>query len=189
MGAEVRIDLGGQELGGSLVDPNCDLYDEVFSEPPFHWRADEPELHRQRLEGLLADPTFGVVVAYVDEQLVGFAYGFAVAADTKRWSRLSAPVSPELVMEWPGRTFLLFDFAVRALLRGRGVGRALHDRLLGSRPEERATLTVQPVAVDTKAVYEHWGWRKIGEMDGGLTAAAPVFDVYLRDQLRDLRSS
>ncbi|GLI00957.1 hypothetical protein Pa4123_62330 [Phytohabitans aurantiacus] len=126
------------------------------------------------------------MVARVDEQLVGFAYGFALAADTKRWSRLSAPVAPEVVEEWPGRTFLLFDFAVHDSLRGRGVGRALHDRLLGSRAEERATLMVQPVAGDTKAIYEHWGWRKIGQTEGGPTAAAPVFDVYLRDQLGDL---
>lgn len=185
----VRVDLGGHELVRPLIDPVCGLYDEVFSQPPFHWRADESELHRQRLEGLLSDPTFGAVVAHIGEELVGFAYGFTLSADTKRWSRLRGTVPPELIVEWPGRTFLLFDFAVRASMRGRGIGRAVHDRLLGSRSEERGTLTVQPTALDTKAIYEHWGWRKIGQMDGGPTAAAPVFDVYLRDQIRSLGPS
>lgn len=72
-------------------------------------------------------------------------------------------------------------------MRGRGLGRRLHDALLGSRDEERATLTVQPTAVDTKAIYEHWGWWQVGQVEGGPTAPAPVFDVYLRDTLDDLR--
>jgi GNAT superfamily N-acetyltransferase len=186
----VRLDLGGADLARPLLDPICDLYDEVFSAPPFFWRDDESKLHRERLTGLLADPTFAVAVARVGEELVGFAYGFGLPADTKRWSRLVEPVSSaQVTAEWPGRTFLLFDYAVRQSYRGHGIGRRLHDVLLGSRPEERATLTVQPTAVDTKRIYEHWGWRRIGEMEGGPTAAAPMFDVYLRDTLDDLRAA
>jgi GNAT superfamily N-acetyltransferase len=83
---------------------------------------------------------------------------------------------------------MLFDFAVREAYRGRGVGRRLHDRLLGSRAELRATLSVEPVALQTKAVYERWGWRRVGEMAGGPSAAAPLFDIYLRDSLEDLRA-
>jgi hypothetical protein len=61
--------------------------------------------------------------------------------------------------------------------------------LLSSRSEERATLTVQPTAVDTKRLYERWGWRMVGQMEGGPTAAAPVFDCYLRDRLDDLKGA
>jgi len=184
-----EIDLGSGELASSLLGPVCDLYDEVFSQPPFFWRESESELHRDRLRSLLTDSSFGIAVARVDSQLVGFAYGFALAADTKRWSRLVEPVSATMAAEWPGRTFLLFDYGVRASWRAQGIGKALHDRLLGSRREERATLTVQPTAADTKAIYEHWGWCKIGQMEGGPTAAAPLFDVYLRERLDDLAPS
>jgi len=161
----------------------------VFSAPPFFWREDESELHRARLLRLLDDPSFGVVVAQVGEELVGFAYGFRVPSDTTRWAGLIGGASPEVTAEWPGRTFLLFDYGVRASLRGRGLGRRLHDALLGSRGEERATLTVQPTATDTKAIYAHWGWWQVGQFEGGPAAPAPVFDVYLRDSLEDLRAT
>ena len=186
--ADVRVEIGGAELAGPLLDPICTLYDEVFSAPPFYWREDESELHRQRLIRLLDDPTFGIALAQASNELVGFAYGFTVPPETKRWSNLTKTVSPELTQEWPGRTFLLFDFAVQAAYRGFGIGRKLHDVLLGSRSEERASLSVEPPAVDTKAIHEHWGWRKVAQSIGGPTAAAPMFDVYVRDNLDDLRS-
>jgi ribosomal protein S18 acetylase RimI-like enzyme len=184
----VRLDLGGAELARQLLDPICHLYDEVFSAPPFFWREDESELHRERLLGLLEDPTYGIAAARVGDELVGFGYGVAVPPDTKRWSRLVDPLSVQVTSEWPGRTFLLFDYGVRQTYRGQGIGRRLHDTLLGSRSEERATLTVQPTAIDTKRIYEHWGWHQVGQMEGGSTAAAPRFDVYLRDSLDDLRT-
>jgi ribosomal protein S18 acetylase RimI-like enzyme len=184
---DARINLGGADLAGSFLDPICELYDEVFSAPPFFWRENESQLHRERLVGLLEDPTLGITVGRVGDELVGFAYGFALPADTKRWSRLVEPVSVQMTTEWPGRTFMLFDYAVSRVYRGQRIGRLLHDALLSSRPEERATLSVQPTAVNTKRIYEHWGWRQIGQTEGGPTAAAPLFDVYLRDSLDDLR--
>jgi GNAT superfamily N-acetyltransferase len=184
----VRVDLGAADLACSLLDPICELYDEVFSVPPFFWREDESDLHRERLLRLVEDPTFGIAVAWAGDELVGFAYGFTVPPDTKRWANLTGPTPPELTEEWPGRTFLLFDFAVRRSYRGRGIGRRLHDALLGSRSEERASLSVEPPAADTKAIYEHWGWRKVAQSIGGATAAAPVFDVYVRDSLDEVRA-
>lgn len=189
MTTDLRVEIGGAALGRPLLDPICALYDEVFSAPPFFWRDDESELHRERLLRLLDDPSFGVAVAQAGEDLAGFAYGFRVPPNTTRWDGLIGEVSPELVAEWPGRTFLLFDYGVQASRRGQGIGRKLHDALLRSRAEERATLTVQPTAKDTKAIYEHWGWRQVGQFEGGPTAAAPVFDVYLRDSLDDLRAA
>jgi hypothetical protein len=187
--ADVRIEIGGANLARPLLDPICDLYDQVFSVPPFFWREDESQMHRQRLLRLLDDPTFGITVAQNDAELVGFAYGFSLPPDTKRWSSLLEPAEPKLTAEWFGRTFLLFDYAVVAPMRGRGIGRKLHDTLLASRGEERATLTVQPTAIDTRRIYEHWGWWQVGQVEGGPMAAAPVFDVYLRDSLDDLRAA
>jgi GNAT superfamily N-acetyltransferase len=187
MTTEVRIELGDASLARPVVGQVCDLYDAVFSSPPFFWRDDESDLHRQRLRSLLDDPSFGVALAWASDELIGFAYGFGLAADTQRWSRLSEPLPTDVTHEWFGRTFLLFDFGVRVDRRSRGVGRRLHDQLLGSRAEERATLTVQPTALDTKLIYERWGWRRVGHVEGGPQAAAPIFDVYLRDTLQDLR--
>ncbi len=184
----VVVELVDATLAGRRLEPICELYDEVFSQPPFLWLDDESELHRERLIGLLQDPTFGLVIARAGDELIGFGYGFSLAPDTTRWQRLDRSLPEDVAAEWPGRTFVLFDYAVRRTHRGQGIGRLVHDQLLGSRSEERATLTVQPTALDTKRVYEHLGWRKLGQMEGGPGAAAPVFDVFLRDRLDDLRS-
>ena len=130
---DVTVTIADAEGGRRLIDQICAVYDEVFSAPPFFWRADESDLHRGRLAGLLEDPTFGLAIACQGEKLVGFAYGFMVPAGTQRWARLSEPVDAETAREWPGRTFLLFDYAVLAEQRGQGIGRALHDTLLRSR--------------------------------------------------------
>jgi len=183
-----RVDLGTAELARPFLDPICDLYDEVFSEPPSHWQEEESDLHRSRLLRLLEDPTFGITVARVGDELVGFAYGFTIPADTTRWTRLVMPVAEEVALEWPGRTFMLFDFAVRASYRGRGIGRALHNQLLASRSEERATLAVEPDTIQSKQIYEHWGWHRVGEMTGAPGESSPSFEIYLRDRLDDLRA-
>lgn len=185
--AHIRVQIGDASAALPVFDLICELYDFTFSQPPFFWRDDESQLHRERLHQLLRDPTFGITIAHWESRLVGFAYGITVPDNSTRWASLKEPVDHEVAAEWPGRTFLLFDFAVEAASRGRGVGRRLHHGLLGSRPEERSTLTVQPTALETKDIYEHWHWRKVGQMNGGPNAAAPVFDVYLRPTLDDLR--
>jgi GNAT superfamily N-acetyltransferase len=184
---EITIHVGHAELAAAHLDAICTVYDEVFSRPPFFWRDDESVLHRERLDQLLTDPTFGITVALARPDLVGFAYGFTLPATTQRWSKVTGTLPDETMREWPGRTFLLFDFAVLPAARGHRVGKTLHNKLLASRAEQRATLTVQPTATDTKAIYQNWGWHQIGQMEGGPTAAAPLFDVYLRDSLDDLR--
>ncbi|MFF5085474.1 GNAT family N-acetyltransferase [Actinoplanes sp. NPDC000266] len=181
------VEAGAADLAATHLDAICEVYDDTFSRPPFHWRSDESALHRARLMQLLGDPSFGVVLGRTATDIIGFAYGFTIPATTKRWDYLLKPLSEETTREWNGRTFMLYDFAVAPNARGKGVGRALHHGLLGSRSEARATLTVQPTALDTKAIYQHWGWRIVGQMEGGDSAAAPVFDVLLRDSLDDLR--
>jgi hypothetical protein len=109
---DVRIALESAERGRELIDPICKVYDEVFSAPPFFWRDDESDLHRERLAGLLDDESFGLATAIGTDGLVGFAYGFTIPANTQRWTRLRGDVDSETAREWPGRTFLLFDYAV-----------------------------------------------------------------------------
>jgi hypothetical protein len=82
---DLRLELGSADLGHKLIEPICSVYDEVFFVPPFFWRADESRLHRERLQRLLEDPTFGLVIALEVGDLVGFAYGFSLSAATRRW--------------------------------------------------------------------------------------------------------
>jgi ribosomal protein S18 acetylase RimI-like enzyme len=162
-----------------LLDAVCCLYDAVFSQPPFRWTDDESEYHRQSLAGLITNPTFSLVTAEAAGELVGFAYGVALAGDTPWWSRMTEPLPDKLIAEWDGRTFAVIDLGVRQDYRKRGIGRALLDTLLANRPEERATLTVQPVATDTKTFYDHLGWQRLGTTKAPAGAVSPFFDVYL----------
>ncbi|MGH3794690.1 MAG: GNAT family N-acetyltransferase [Pseudonocardiaceae bacterium] len=162
-----------------LVDVICQLYDTIFSQPPFRWTDDESDHHRQSLTRLITNPTFGLVAAEVTGELVGFAYGMALGPDTLWWSGMTEPLPEALTSEWNRRTFAVIDLAVREDYRKRGIGRALLDTLLGNRQEERATLTVQPVATDTKQFYAHLGWQRLGTTRAPAGAVSLFFDVYL----------
>lgn len=161
------------------LDAVCLLYDTIFSQPPFRWTDGESEHHRQSLTRLLTNPTFALVTAVAAGELVGFVYGVALKPDTQWWSGMTEPLSDELTAEWKGRTFAVIDLAVREDHRKRGIGRALLVALLVSRQEQRATLTVQPVATDTKEFYDHLGWQKVGTTKAPVGAVSPFFDVYL----------
>jgi ribosomal protein S18 acetylase RimI-like enzyme len=163
----------------AFLNPICHLYDTTFSQSPFRWTDDESQHHRQSLTSLIMNPTFALMTAEAAGELIGFAYGVALQSDTPWWSGMTEPLPEELTAEWNGRTFAVIDLAVRADYRKRGIGRALLDTLLASRPEQRATLTVQPVAADTKEFYDHLDWQRIGITKASTGAVSPFFDVYL----------
>jgi ribosomal protein S18 acetylase RimI-like enzyme len=172
--------LGGGQRAGELLDPLCALYDAVFSQPPFHWTNQHSRRHRERLVRHLDSPTFGLATAQAgDGDVVGFAYGTALPPDTRWWKGFTEPLPAEVGEEWPGRTFALIDLAVAVERRRQGIGRGLLDLLLGSRPEQRATLSMQPVAMDTKLFYERLGWQLVGRVAGEPGESSPWYDVYV----------
>jgi len=177
---DVTPTLGDGQRAAELLDPICALYDAVFSRPPFHWTAQHSEQHRERLEQLVSNPTFGLATAQADDgRLVGFAYGVALKPDTRWWHGFTEPLPAEVTEEWSGRTFALIDLAVAVERRRQGIGRGLLELLLGSRREQRATLSVQPVAADTQAFYERLGWRLVGRVAGAPGESSPWYDVYV----------
>lgn len=181
MTAEVQVRLGGRSMAEMLFDPICRLYDLVFSRPPFVWTDEESQHHRDLLARLMDEPSFGIVTAEAAGRLVGFAYGYALAPDTRFWQNFIEPVPEELTREWPGRTFILIDLAVDEAWRGRGLGRKLTEGLLASRSEQRAVLSVQPTATDTQAFYVHLGWQKVGRQTMPPGVVSPLFDIYVTE--------
>lgn len=171
--------LGTATRAEALLEPICELYDEVFSAPPFLWTDEESKHHRKMLASLITEPSFGIATAETDT-LVGFAYGYALPANTRWWQGFQKPLPDHLTQEWEGRTFALIDLAVREQCRRQGIGRRLVQCLLNSRAEERATLSVQPSAADAQAFYDHLGWHKVGRKEMPPGAVSPLFDVYVR---------
>jgi GNAT superfamily N-acetyltransferase len=136
---------------------------------------------RRLLSRLTNNTTLGIVTAQAEKELIGFAYGYTLTPDTHWWDGFITLVPEEVTKEWARRTFALIDFVVAEDWRGHGVGRRLHDTLLSTRSEMRATLAVEPVAHEARAIYERWGWRVAGRLRGPATDFAPEFGIMVRD--------
>lgn len=136
------------------------LHAEVYGAAPYRRPADAEEFGRQfRVQ--CRQPGFALAEARSGGYLVGYAAGMPLRPSTSWWRALTTPLPDEVITEYPGRTFSLTDWLVRAAWRRQGVGRAVHDLLLRDRREERATLVVRPEAAAAQAALQSWGWRKI----------------------------
>ena len=97
---------------------------------------------------------------------------------TSWWKDLTTPLPAEVTTEHPGRTFALTELLVRASWRRQGIGRSLHDLILGGRPEERATLVVPPGATAAQQAFREWGWSRVARTRGP-DPGSPVLDVLI----------
>jgi GNAT superfamily N-acetyltransferase len=107
---------------------------------------------------------------------VGFAFGYPLPeGDTHWWAGLRPEPAEGFKAESGTRTFVLAEIEVRRSFQGGGVGRQLHDLLLGGRKEERATLAVNPGADMAHEIYRRWGWSPAGQVPG---SSGDYFDAY-----------
>ncbi|WP_410570458.1 GNAT family N-acetyltransferase [Amycolatopsis sp. cmx-4-61] len=159
------------------------IYSSVYAEPPYFWGKEHAELFAERFAAQRRAPGFDLVIASVDGDVVGYAFGVTLQPDTPWWRTVTTPVDTDLVTERPGRTFALVELLVSRSWRRRGIATRLHDRLLDGRPEERATLTVLPEAEAAQHAYRAWGWRRVAQKSNPLPGA-PIFDVMIKP-LRD----
>jgi ribosomal protein S18 acetylase RimI-like enzyme len=121
---------------------------------------------------------FDLVVAFLDGQPVGQAWGWALGPDSAWWKGLVGDVEPGFTDEDGTRTFAFSEFMIRVRYAGRGIGHALHDELLASRKEQRATLLVRPENTTAYRRYTRWGWRKAAELRPAMPHA-PLMDVLI----------
>jgi GNAT superfamily N-acetyltransferase len=112
---------------------------------------------------------FGGVLARVGGTLVGFAFG--VPLPPGGWWGGRAEPPPMEILAAP--KFAVIEIDVAEPWRGRGIGRALHDRLLADRPEPYAILTTAP-GRPARAMYARWGWVPVGTAQHA--PDAPVMD-------------
>src|SRR5579863_10038346 len=127
-----------------------EIYAEVYAGPPYLHDDDAAQFaHRFLVQR--RQPGFALAEARSGGYLVGYATGMPLRPATSWWRELTTALPEDVTAEHPGRTFALTELLVRASWRRQGIGRALHDLVLSSRPEERATLTVLPTAPRRKA--------------------------------------
>jgi ribosomal protein S18 acetylase RimI-like enzyme len=155
------------------------LHAEVYGAPPYFMPADAGTFGR-RFRVQCRQPGFALAEARSGGYLVGYASGMPLRPSTSWWRGLTTPLPEDVVTEYQGRTFSVVDLLVRAAWRRQGVGATLHDLLLRSRHEERATLVVWPEATAAQHAFQSWGWHKVARTrDSG--SAAVVADVLVTE--------
>ncbi|MGW7786524.1 N-acetyltransferase family protein [Streptomyces tricolor] len=158
-------------------------YAEVYAEPPYGEGPRDVAEFAEHFRAHVRRSGFRLVLARDGDEVVGFAYGYRLAPDTRWWSNLQdARPSDDVAREDGRRTFAVIELAVRQAWRRRGIAAALHARLLDGLDVERVTLTVrpEPEAGPARAAYAAWGYRKAGvsrPRDG-----APLYDCMLRER-------
>lgn len=125
--------------------------------PLLHLPNYRVEAFAERLDRHAREVGWEAVLGYDHGTAVGYAYGNALTADDRWWSRMTEPL-PEGYTTVP--TLAIKEVGVRTPWRGTGVARRIHDELLAHRTEHRATLLVNPLAGDGKVerLYEAWGY-------------------------------
>ncbi|WP_131738931.1 GNAT family N-acetyltransferase [Actinomadura roseirufa] len=159
----------------SLLDGIADVYDEVYSEPPYNSGplfARSAFLERTRSQ--LGADGFALVTAEVDGKFAGFSFGFSLGS---RWWGGDTSSSPPHEIQ-KATKFAVIELVVRRPFRGSGLGSGLLAELLVERSEEYATLLSVPEA-PAHAMYERWNWRTVGTVQP--RADAPVMDAMVKE--------
>ncbi|CAL9524419.1 hypothetical protein SUDANB171_03885 [Streptomyces sp. enrichment culture] len=135
------------------------------------------ERYGERLARHAAEPGWEAIIGFDGDEPVGYAYVNTLQVNDRWWQRMSTP-PPRGVMN--KATVALKEGMLLPPWRGRGIARAGHDALLAARPEEQATLMVNPLAGDgkVKALYEAWGYREVSSQQPSMDG--PVLTAMLR---------
>lgn len=175
--SEITFQLLDGTHAAARVDELQALHAEVYASPPYG-RTDDAALFADRFRVQRRQPGFALAEARHGDYLVGYAFGMPLRPSTSWWRELTTPLPDEITSEHPGRTFALVELLVRASWRRQGIGKALHDLLLRTRPEERATLIVLPAATPAQRAFHKWGWRKVARTSDP-RLGSPVSDVLI----------
>ncbi|WP_434600430.1 GNAT family N-acetyltransferase [Streptomyces sp. A5-4] len=118
-------------------------------------------------------PDFACVIAYDGDEAVGFAYG-APATPQREWWREHLAAAPD-----NSRTFAYSELAVCTKWRKTGTAERLTRALLDRRAEDLAVLLVDTEHPRVRALYESWGFHKVGGRQP--FPDSPVFAVMLAE--------
>lgn len=161
------------DIVDSVIMPVYSASHEDVIDRPFY----SAERFADRVRGYFGSPGFALVVAYIDGEPVGQAFGYRLPPGARWWDGLVTKAPPGLTDETGTRTFALCELMVVAKWQGRGIAHALHDDLLAAQPVERATLLVREDNESAQAAYARWGWCKVGRLQP--YPDAPVYDALI----------
>ncbi|MFR9792923.1 N-acetyltransferase family protein [Streptomyces sp. MB22_4] len=131
----------------------------------------------ERLDRHGSEPGFVAVLAYADDQPIGYAYANRIEHGDRYWQRTTPPPADQYT-EQPA--VALKEIGVSPAWRGTGTALRIHDALLLTREEPYVTLMVNRAAGDGKvhALYRSWGYEDIGQSQP--SPASPLLTVMVR---------
>lgn len=153
--------------------------DAIASGDPFESTAE----FMRRFETYSAISQFDMVIASIADEPVGQAWGWPLSPNSGWWDGLELDThydDDSFTIENGTRTFAFSELMVCVEFTGRGVARGLHDQLLAQRPEQRATLFVNPANDRAYSTYRRWGWQRVGTLKPHWPDA-PQFDVLVHE--------
>ncbi|MFI1283632.1 GNAT family N-acetyltransferase [Streptomyces sp. NPDC020858] len=155
-------------------------YQEVYAEPPYGEGPRDAAGFLVRARRQATRDGFRLVLAREGDEVVGFAFGYWLPADTTWWNALLEPLEARFVEEDGRRTFNVAELAVRRGWRRQGVAAEMHRLLISGHGAERITLTTrpEPEAAPARTAYAAWGYRKVGLARYGNDS--PAYDVMVR---------
>lgn len=149
-----------------LIDVHDDAYADAMDDPfnqRFSWFVD----HWSGMAG------FSCIVAYDADEPTGFAYGAPLAPGREWWR--STGYQP---VDGHTSTYAVSEIMVRPRWRKQGISVRLHEELLQERTQHLAVLLVDVTHPKVQAMYESWGYAKVGEQRP--FADSPLFAVMVR---------
>lgn len=146
------------QIRSVLVDVYAEVYAKEAAEDPFF----SVERFKERLSGHASGPSWACVAGEIGGEVVGYAYGRLDSV--REWREVLNPADPAVREYGEAGTFGLCEIMVRTPWRGKGIARRIHDELMRPRTEARASLLVETGHPKVRALYEGWGYRKVGEM-------------------------
>lgn len=169
---------GARRIRGEVQDLFERSYvDSIESGDPF----ESIESFMGRFDAYVTNPSLDLIVARSNSRAVGQSWGWPLTKKTGWWSGLISSPEPRFTDEDGGRTFALSEMMVDRDHAGRGIASRLHNELLSTRRERRATLLVESDNERAHRTYLHWGWRYAGAQLRPGWPDAPTLDVMIRD--------
>jgi len=160
----------------AVEDLYCRAYAErVASGDPFG----TPEAFMERFDAYIDNPGFSMLVITSNGRWIGQAWGWPLMPTSRWWTGIQPDPGPDFTTENGYRTFALSEIMVARDHTGRGLAHRLHDLLLASRPEQRATLLVNPANERARTSYLRWGWTPVATLRPHWPNA-PLLDVLTR---------
>lgn len=136
-----------------------DIYRKAWSATGFFPVEEELPGFSARLERHASNPDFRLCVTREGGSAVGFAYGYTSVPGGWWRQMVAAGLPPDAAEQWFDDCFEFAELAVVPGYQRRGIGGALHDRLLDGLPRRRAILSTQKENHKALGFYLRRGWN------------------------------